>query len=392
MLARGARFVTGRRARWAVIGAWVAIAAALAPLQPKLQDEASNENEAFLSRSAESTVVNDLIDERFELGREVSALVAYHRPGGLTEDDNQRIDAEMRSLCESGAVADLKAVTTPYGSPCGDFEGSLAPETPPPMVSEDGSTALVTVDTTNEDTAVVVADVATLRQLLPDPGGEGVGAYVTGEAGFTADQSEALEGIDGTLLAITMVLVLVALLATYRSPVIALVPLVVVAVAYLVAAGVVYGLVSAGAFEATGQATAILIVLMFGIGTDYCLLIVSRFREELESSGDEREAIAAAAARTGPAILSAGGIVVVAMLVLLLADFRATQTMGPALAVGVAVTVLAGLTLLPALLAVGGRRAFWPAVPQAGSGPRQGASGPASPASCAAGRSRSRSR
>ncbi len=296
--------------------------------------------------------------------------MAYTRPGGLTETDVQQIDAEMRSLCDSRAIADLKAVTTPYGMPCGELEGSLAPETPPSQVSADGSTALVTVDTTNEDTSVVVDDVATLRALLPDPGGEGLGAFVTGQAGFTADASEAFEGIDETLLAITLVLVLVLLLATYRSPVVTLVPLVVVGVAYLIAAAAVYGLVAAAGLQVTGQTTAILIVLMFGVGTDYCLLLVSRYREELHLTADAHAAIARAADRSGPAILSAGAIVVAAMLVLGLAEYRATRTMGPALAIGIAVLVLAGLTLLPALLAATGRRAFWPAVPRAGAAPR----------------------
>ena len=355
-----------------MIGAWALLLVALAPLQPRLQDEASNENEAFLARSAESTRVNDLIDERFDLGREVTAIVAYTRTGGpLTEADNQRIQAQMRSLCDSRAIADLKAVVTPYGVACGELEESLAPETPPSSVSEDGSTALVTVETTSEDTGVVVEDVATLRRLLGDSGDDGLRTFVTGEAGFTADASEAFESIDETLLAITIALVLVLLLAAYRSPVVALVPVVVVGVAYVIAAAAVYGLVSAGAFQVTGQATAILIVLMFGAGTDYCLLIVSRYREELRLTSDTQAAITRAAEQTGPAILSAGATVVAAMLVLVLADFRATQSMGPVLALGIAVMVLAGLTLLPALLAALGRRAFWPVVPHAGVEPRR---------------------
>jgi putative drug exporter of the RND superfamily len=344
-----------------VIAAWVVVAAALAPLQPRLQDEASNENEAFLSRSAESTVVNDLIDERFRTGRGTNAIVAYHRDGGLTEADEQRIQAEAQSLCDSRPVADLKLVVTPYGIACGESVDSAAPETPPPVVSEDGSTALVSVDTTSEDTADVVRDVAALRRVLADR--DGLETFVTGEAGFTADASEAFEGIDQTLLAITLVLVLVILLVTYRSPLVAIVPVVVVSLAYLIAAGAVYGLVSAGAFSVTGQATAILIVLMFGAGTDYCLLIVSRYREELRAGDDPEEAMTRATARTGPAILSAGGTVFAAMLVLSLADYRATRTMGPVLALGIAVMVVAGLTLLPALLAVVARRGLRPARP-----------------------------
>jgi putative drug exporter of the RND superfamily len=348
MLAGIVNRVTGRRGRWLVIGAWALVAAALVPLQPKLADLASNENEAFLARSAESTRANDLLDERFDLGREVTAIVAYHRQGGLTEADNERISAEARSLCDSRAIPDLKAVVTAYGMACGESAGGLAPETAPAPVSADGSTTLVTVETTNEETAQVVSDVQTLRALVPDPETGGLSAYVTGPAAFTADASAAFEGIDQLLLAITMALVLVALLVTYRSPVLAVLPLFVVGVAYVIAAAIVYALAQAGAVQVTGQATAILIVLMFGAGTDYCLLLVSRFRE-VRDAGE-------AARRTAPTILAAGATVVAAMLVLGVADVRATRGMGPVLAIGIAVMVLAGMTLLPALLSVTGPR------------------------------------
>ncbi len=141
-----------------------------------------------------------------------------------------------------------------------------------------------------------------------------VGAYVTGEAAFDADRALAVQGIDGTLLAITGVLVLVLMLLTYRSPSIALLMLAVVAMAYLIATGILYGLVEAGATTVSGQSTAILIVLMFGAGTDYALLIVSRFRDELRRAEDPDAALARACERTSPAILASGGIVVAAML------------------------------------------------------------------------------
>ena len=130
------------------------------------------------------------------------------------------------------------------------------------------------------------------------------------------------------------------------------------------AGGLTYLLVRVGATTASGQSTAILIVLMFGAGTDYCLLIVARFRDELRRTRDVEQAMARATERTGPAILSAGAIVIVAMLVLAVADFNATREMGPILALGVAVMVAAGLTLLPAILATLGRRSFWPAIPR----------------------------
>ena len=187
---------------------------------------------------------------------------------------------------------------------------------------------------------------------------------MTGEVGFEADRSEAVKSIDETLLLVTCVVLVLLLLAIYRSPLVALVPLLVVAIAYVVAGGLTYMLVRTGITGVSGQTTAILIVLMFGVGTDYCLLIVARFKDELRRTADVGEAMARATERTGPAILSAGAIVIVAMLVLTLADFNATREMGPILALGVAVMVAAGLTLLPAILATLGRRAFWPAVPQ----------------------------
>ena len=130
----------------------------------------------------------------------------------------------------------------------------------------------------------------------------------------------------------------------------------VVGIAYVVAAGIAYAGAKAGLYQATGQATAILIVLMFGAGTDYCLLVLSRYREEL--ANETEDPMGTALKRTTPAIVSAGGIVVVVMLVLSVADYNATRWMGPVLAIGTAVTVLAGITLLPAILAALPANAF----------------------------------
>src|ERR687894_492961 len=100
MLKRLSTLVTGKRSRWLVLGAWVLLAVALGPLQPRLQDEAANENEAFLADSAESTLAGDLVDERFATGPGATAIVAYHRPGGLTEQDFLQIDAEAQAICD----------------------------------------------------------------------------------------------------------------------------------------------------------------------------------------------------------------------------------------------------------------------------------------------------
>jgi len=337
--------VAGRR-RWLVISAWLVLAVALAPLLPALQREAADESDTFSIRGSESARAERIIETRFSGGGDLAAVVAYVRDGGLTAQDRERIREDGQAFCEGDDIPALARVVTVNGLACG--ETNRADVGPALITSEDGSVALTAVVMSDDSTPTAEAAVAAIRETVPRPGDPGLRAYVTGEAGFEADRSAALEGIDETLLGVTVLALALLLLAIYRSPLVALVPLAVVAVAYVVAAGLTYALVAAGATTVSGQTTAILIVLMFGAGTDYCLLLVARAREE----GD----VPSGAARTAPAVVSAGAIVVAAMLVLALADSNATREMGPILALGVAVMVAAGLTLLPATLAVLHRR------------------------------------
>ena len=372
LLARLSEISAGHRSKWVVIGAWVAVALAAVPLQGKLQERAADESDTFLVRGAESTEAKRLIDARFRSGSEMAAVVAYFRDGGITPADRDRMRADALELCRSAAIPSLARIGTPDLMACGDTDPLDLSPGRALLQSSDGSVALAGVLMSDDSTPTAEAAVAAIRATVPPPGGDATGlrAYVTGEAGFEADRSAAVEGIDETLLLVTVAVLLVLLLAIYRSPLVALVPLLVVGLAYVVAAGVTYGFVAAGATTISGQSSAILIVLMFGVGTDYCLLIVARFRDELRQTDDVHVAMRRATERTGPAILSAGAIVVVAMLTLALADFNATREMGPILALGVAVMVVAGLTLLPALLAALGRRSFWPAVPRREPGRR----------------------
>jgi putative drug exporter of the RND superfamily len=349
-----------------VIGAWLVLALAVTPLQSKLQERAADESDTFLVRGSDSAEAKRLIDARFRSGSEMAAVIAYFRDTGITAADRERMKADAMRLCRSRAIPSLTRIGTPDLLACGQTDPLDLSPGRSLLLSGDGSIALSSVLTSDDSTPTAEAAVEAIRAVVPPPAGDATGlrAYVTGEAGFEADRSAAVEGIDETLLLVTVAVLLVLLLAIYRSPLVALVPLLVVGLAYVVAAGVTYGFVAAGATTISGQTSAILIVLMFGAGTDYCLLIVARYRDELRRTADVHEAMTRAAERTGPAILSAGAIVVVAMLALALADFNATREMGPILALGVAVMVAAGLTLLPAILAALGRRSFWPAVPR----------------------------
>ena len=191
--------------------------------------------------------------------------------------------------------------------------------------------------------------------------------HITGPGGMAADSAKAFEGIDGTLLFSAMAVVIIILLLTYRSPVLWLLPVISAGVALASAQAVIYLLADHAGLLVNGQSAGILTVLVFGAGTDYALLLVARYREELRRHHDRHEAMAVALHRAGPAIFASAGTVIVGMLCLMVAETNSTQGLGPVAAIGVGVGLLSMLTLLPALLVICGRWVFWPRRPTEGS-------------------------
>jgi len=317
---------------------------ALSPLGAKLADVTNDETASFLPEDADSTRVQELLKDRFRAGETTIGLIVYKREGGLTDADRAKMARDARR------VDDAIPVRRPAQVP---FERGA----PPGLVSENGDAAYTVVTIPlNFDK---VADWGKESRELVGDGGGGLDVYVTGDLGLWADFEEVFGELDTKLLLATVVLVLVLLGAIYRAPLIAIIPIVVVALAYQMATGFIYLYAEAGN-TVNSNSTGILVVLMFGVGTDYCLLLVSRYREELHRVEDKHEAMARALRRAGPALLASGCTVIAAMLVLLLADTGSTNGLGPVSAIGVASVLLAGLTLLPALLTAAGRRGFWP--------------------------------
>ncbi|HVD28134.1 MAG TPA: MMPL family transporter, partial [Mycobacteriales bacterium] len=195
----------------------------------------------------------------------------------------------------------------------------------------------------------------------------GLNVYVTGPAGYFADFANVFSGFDSTLLYITAEIVMVILLLTYRSPVLWLLPVISAGVALTVAQAVIYLLAEHAGLVVNGQSAGILTVLVFGAGTDYALLLVARYREELRRHADRHEAMAVALHRAGPAIVASAATVIIGMLCLLVAETNSTRSLGPVAAIGVGVALLVMITLLPALLVICGRWLFWPVKPQYGS-------------------------
>jgi putative drug exporter of the RND superfamily len=347
-LRKVASIVTGRRSKWVILVVWVIAVFAVFPLGSKLTDKTTDDTQSFLPASAESTKVVKSLDEDFDQGETDDAIVVYQRDGGLTAADQQKIRADAQTIQAAGADK-IRLVGTP--------QIPFTPGAPPGLVSKNGDVATAVYSTPTDfenesDWGQAIRDIT-----HADTGGMQV--YVTGGVGFSTDAHDVFENLDAKLLISTVVLVLVLLGAIYRSVLVALTPLIVVFFAYTLAQAFVYLLAESGATVST-NATSILIVLMFGVGTDYCLLLVSRYREELRRTEDKHDAMARAVRRAGPAILASGLTVALAMLVLALADNKGTSSLGPVFAIGVACALIAGLTLLPALLTIFGRPGFWP--------------------------------
>jgi putative drug exporter of the RND superfamily len=345
-----ASFIAGRRGKWVVLAIWIIAFAALMPVGSKLSDETEDDTASYLPESAESTEVVNILDDEFAAGETSIGLIVYQREGGdpLTAADKRKI-ADDAAAIES--VPDERIpLTEPPQVP-------FARGSPPNLVSADENVAytVLTVPTNFDEAADWGKDV---RDITGEQG-DGMRILLTGDLGFATDAEEVFGDLDAKLLGATVLLVLILLGLIYRAVLVALTPLVVVFLSYTVATAFVYLYAKSGA-SVSSNGTTILIVLMFGVGTDYSLLLVSRYREELRRIQDKHEAMATALHRTGPTIIASGMTVALAMLVLTLADTKLTSSLGPVAAIGVTCAFVAGLTLLPALLTIFGRAGFWP--------------------------------
>ena len=337
-------FVCGRRTKYIVVVFWILVVAALGGLAGKLQGAEKNDASAYLPSSAEST--QELNEQNLFQSKDLNpALVVYVRDSGVTAADMQKAVADARYFASLPAV-----------------NGRVAP----PVVSKDHKAIQTVVGSElgfNSDISGFISKVK--GQATKD--NAGLSVYVGGPAASAADQIKIFKGIDTTLLYATLGVVIVLLLLTYRSPVLWLLPILSAGVALTVAQAVIYLLTQHANLTVNGQSEGILVVLVIGASTDYALLLIARYREELRRHADRHEAMAVALHRAGPAIIASGLTVVAGMLCLLAAESNDISGLGPVAAVGIAVGLIAMITLLPAVLVICGRWVFWPVRPGFGS-------------------------
>ncbi|TFD48953.1 MMPL family transporter [Cryobacterium frigoriphilum] len=343
------RFITGRGTSWLVLAATAIAVGLLFTLLPS--GEADEFPTAGLPTSSQAAQVDALL-EQFPSADATSAIVVWSR------DDADAAASAATALTE----ADLEAISanaTALGA------ASIAPGATTPQLSSDGTAALSVVPLNaaeaNDDIVQTAADIRSAASAnLP----AGLTSYVTGAVGFQADITNAFAGADFRLLLVTVIVVAVLLIVTYRSPVLWLVPLTVVGVADGLAGVVVGALAGPFGFTLDASISGILSVLVFGAGTNYALLLVARYREELLRSESRNAAMLTAVRSAGPAIAASGGTVALSLFTLLFASLGSNRALGFACAIGVLIAILFALVVLPAALVVCGRGLFWPFIPR----------------------------
>jgi putative drug exporter of the RND superfamily len=334
---------SGRRTKWAVLVFWVIVIALTGSLAGKLMGAEKNDASAYLPASAESTQALKLQDH-FTSKNLNPAVVVYVRSSGLTPADLAKITTDAKKF----------ATLNNAGKVIG------------PIPSRDRKSAEVLIEAHLGFSSAITNFVNRVHSI-GSAGDPGLHAYVTGPAASAADSVKIFKGIDSTLLYATLGVVIVLLLLTYRSPILWLLPIMSAGVSLIAAEAVIYELVVHEGLVVNGQTAGILVVLVLGASTDYALLLIARYREELRRHEDRHEAMAVAMRRAGPAIFASGLTVIAAMLCLLAADSADISGLGPVAAIGVGVGLLAMITLLPALLVITGRWVFWPLRPRYGS-------------------------
>ncbi|SDE32795.1 MMPL family transporter [Glycomyces harbinensis] len=336
---------SGRVAKWVIVAVWLALLVPAFMLAGRLGDVEDNDNSAWLPGDSESTEVVERVGG-FQSSDALPAIVIYHRPGGVTDADVAEARADAAAFA---AIDDVEG--TPQG----------------PVVSEDGEAiqTIVQVHNTGEGWAGF-GEVVDAMTEVGERDADGMAFYVTGPSGYASDSIKAFR-TGGDLTVITAAVVVLILLLTYRSPLLPLLPLVTAGGALIGSQALIYLLAKDFGLVVNTQTSFILTVLVFGAATDYALLLISRYREELRRHEDRHEAMAEALHRSSPAIIASAATVAVSLMLLMLATLKSTQGLGPACAVGIIVGLLAMTTLMPSLLVVCGRWIFWPMKPAYGT-------------------------
>ena len=323
----------------ALLLVWLAFAGVGGPYFGKIDQVSSNDLSTFLPKNAESTKVKDEL-AKFQTSGTIPAIVVFESDASLTDTQKSQLMTARDNMQKTGVVMG---------------------EVSQPVYSDDGKSGFVLVPI---DSDTKFAPVITKLQDAVKQSNISMRSAFTGPAMFARDLNKAFAGIDGTLLVVALAVVFLILLVVYRSPVLPIVTLMSAIAALASAIFVVWHLANAGVMQLNGQVQGILFILVIGAATDYALLYISRYREELTCHESAWDATQAALKASWEPIVAAGGTVILGLLCLLVSDLGSNKALGPVGGVGIAFAIASALTFLPAALLLFGRRAFWPRRPR----------------------------
>jgi putative drug exporter of the RND superfamily len=365
-------FAVSQRGRWITVIFWLILAGILGSVAPKLSDY-YNDQAATSIGDQESVRAAQIIKQAFPQDDGIPAIIVLNDPQGLNDADKAAVTQiscwlltpEQRTASNCPDVSNKPARPSEIGPVLSTF---TVPQAASQLVSANNqaTTIIVTLKVPASDTTSIGKVVSVLQDFTSQFTHQNtrLTIKVTGPAGILADLISIFKSADFVLLAITILLVLILLIIIYRSPILAILLLIGVGWALAIVTGILGFTARAGLFPVSQQPTSIMNVLLFGAGTDYAIFIAARYREELHREQQHIIALQHAMRGVGAAITSSAGTVILSLLTLVLAILGLYSSLGWVLVIAIAVMLAVGLTLIPALLSIIGRVAFWPFIPK----------------------------
>ncbi|MGM8364343.1 MMPL family transporter [Virgibacillus sp. W0181] len=357
------KYTSSKKGVKVTLGLWIVAVIALSLLAPSAKDYEQNSAEVSISQDMPSEVAQQLKEEAFPSDDGLSALLVFHRKGKISEEDREEI-----SKLSKWFTSDDKPENIASALPYHEFPKEIQDK----MFSDDMTTLLFNTtlkEGLDSDAIHDTLDQITAKVEKLDL--KGIDFEITGPAGISADTISLFKNGDFVLMIGTIVLIFIILIAIYRSPILAITPLII--------AGLVYGVVDRvlgiagkyGWFDIDSSAVSIMLVLLFAVVTDYSLFVFSRYREELQKQDSKYASMSEAIHHVSEPIFFSGGTIFIAMLTLFVTVFEPYHAFAPVFSIAVVFILIAGLTLIPSLFAIMGRKAFWPSIPKVEKGPKQ---------------------
>lgn len=354
------RFITGPKTAWVTL--LIGLIFAVLSFTVFAAEETNVSPDNGLPEDSEVILVEQALAEMPGSEGTAAVVVLARGSGEFSDDEIVWLQGEFDPMIQM-PVGGVNELFTEFSN----VEIMGEPFVPPATISEDNTTAVLTIPMDEIDDVDEQAErIAEIRALIGEETLPGIEAYVTGPEGFQVDLAGVFAGADFTLLLATVLIVIFLLLVTYRSPILWIVPLLVVGTADGMAGQIGRNVAAFFNITADGSITGILSVLVFGAGTNYALLLIARYKEELLTHEDRHEAMTKAVKGAGPAILASGGTVALALLTLSFAELGGNRALGLVCASGIVVAMIAALGVLPAAIVVFGRGLFWPFIPRFG--------------------------